>query len=86
MNANLTIAKDIVKSVAPSFNGDGRLAAVAFQRLHKMVSKHQDDEVKLLAGDIVAEMGPQFKGSLNMACEAFERIYGAIAAAKRGDI
>ena len=83
MNVNLSVTKDIVKSIAPSFNGDARLAAVAFQRISAAVSRHKDDEVKTLARDIVVEMGPQFKGSADKASDAFERVYATIVMVKR---
>ena len=85
MKVNLFVAKDVVKSIAPSFNGDGRLAAVAYQRIFSTVSRFQDEEAKMLARDIVAEMGPQFGGSVDKACEAFDRICSAITEAKQID-
>lgn len=83
MKVDLFVTKNIVRSIAPSFNGDGRLAAVAFERIWTVVSKFKDEEVKTLAGDIVFEMGGQFKGNLDRACETFERLYATIAQAKR---
>jgi hypothetical protein len=85
VKVNLFVAKDIVKSLAPSFNGDGRLAAVAYQRIVSTVSRFNDEEAKMLARDIVAEMGQQFGGSVDKACEAFERLCTAITEAKRRD-
>jgi hypothetical protein len=83
MDVNLVVTKDIVRSIAPNFNGDGRLAAVAYQRIASAVLKHKDDEVKMLARDIVVEMGPQFGGSVDGVCKAFERIYTTITMVKR---
>ena len=83
MKVNLFVAKDIVKSISPVFNGDGRLAAVAFERIASIVARYDDDECKMLARDIVVEMGPQFAGSVEKACESFERLYVSIHATKR---
>ncbi len=83
MKVNLFVTKDIVKSISPSFNGDGRLAAVAYQKILSVVSRFDDEEAKMLARDVVTEMGPQFGGSVDRACEAFERICAAVIEAKR---
>ena len=83
MNVSLVVTKNIVRSIAPAFNGDARLAARAFQRIATVVLNHTDDEAISLAGDIVVEMGPQFKGKVDGACETFERIYAAIVMMKR---
>jgi len=82
VKVNLFVAKDIVKSIAPSFNGDGRLAAVAYQKILSVVCRFNDEEAKMLARDIVTEMGPQFGGSVEKACEAFERICTVVTEAK----
>ena len=83
MKVNLFVTKDIVKSIAPSFNGDGRLAAVAYQKILSVVARFSDEESKMLARDIVTEMGPQFGGSVEKACEAFERICTTVTEAKQ---
>jgi hypothetical protein len=83
MDVNLVVSKDMVRSIAPTFNGDGRLAAVAFQKIAAEVRKHEDDGIKMLTRDIVIEMGLQFGGSVDKACEAFERIYATINMVKR---
>jgi hypothetical protein len=85
VKVNLFVAKDIVKSIAPSFNGDGRLAAVAYKRIVSTVSRFEDEEAKMLARDIVVEMGPQFGGSVDKACDAFERLCTSITEAKQID-
>ncbi|MFH1421129.1 MAG: hypothetical protein ABIH42_00195 [Planctomycetota bacterium] len=80
---NLQVAKEITTSLASGFNGDSRLAAVAFQRIFVVVRKYDDDDAKLMTKDIVVSMGSQFKGSVDLACEAFERILATIIIAKR---
>ena len=84
MDMNLAVTKDIVKAIAPTFNGDARHASNAFQRISATLMKFTDDEAKALTGSIVVEMGPQFKGNLDSVCEAFERIYATIINVKRG--
>ena len=83
MKVNLFVTKNIVRGIAPSFNGDARLASVAFKRIAETVSQCEDDEAKTLAGDIITEMAPQFKGNVDSACDAFKRVYGTILEAKR---
>ncbi|MCX7703977.1 MAG: hypothetical protein N2234_07785 [Planctomycetota bacterium] len=82
MDLNLEIARDITAAMAPSFNGDSRLAALAFQRLYAVVKKYGDEEGKLIACAIVSAMGEQFKGNIDAACEAFERVMAAVVISK----
>jgi hypothetical protein len=82
MDINLEIARDITAAMAPYFNGDSRLAAVAFQRIFNVVRKYGDEEGKQIACMIVSAMGEQFKGNIDAACEAFERIMAAVVISK----
>jgi hypothetical protein len=80
---SLQLAKEIVASIAPGFNGDARLAALALQRLFAVIRKYDDDEAKSVTKDIVVAMGPQMKGNVDNTCEAFERILASVVIAKR---
>lgn len=82
-DTSLQIAKEIAASIAPGFNGDARLAALAFQRLFTVIRKYDDDEAKSITKDIVVAMGPQLKGNIDNICEAFERILASVVIAKR---
>lgn len=86
MDLNLQIARDITAAMAPSFNADGRLAALAFQRIYRTAKKYEDEEGKLIACAIVSAMGEGFKGNIEAACEAFERVMAAVVISKgRGE-
>jgi hypothetical protein len=82
-DTSLQMAKEIVASIAPGFNGDARLIAVAFQRLFSVIRKYDDDEAKSITKDIVIAMGPQLKGNVDSTCDAFERILASVVIAKR---
>ncbi len=70
--------------MAAQFNGDGRTAALAFQRVYNVVSKYGDEEAKNITCDVVAAMGPGFRGNVERACDAFERVMAMVVIAKSG--
>jgi len=82
MDINLRIARDVTASMAAGFNGDGRLAAIAFQRIYNVVKKYEDEEGKLIASVIISAMGESFRGNIEAACEAFERVMAAVVISK----
>lgn len=84
MNLDLEITKDIVAAMAPGFNGDGRLAAVALQRVSATLKSYDQAQAKTIARDIIVAMGPTFEGNVNKAVKALDRILSSMVIKSRG--
>jgi hypothetical protein len=82
MKKDLEITCDIVASMAPHFNGDGRLAAQALRKVSMTIRQHSSEDAKDIARAIMIKMGPSFEGNINKACDALERILTSMVVKK----
>lgn len=83
MNRDLEITRDIVASMAESFGGDGRMAAMALRKISQTLKKCESPDAKEIACGVMVAMGPSFEGNVNNAVEALERIIASMVVKKK---